>query len=300
MIQVLLSTYNGQKYLKELMDSVLNQDFSELKILVRDDGSTDETLRVLEKYSGLKNVQILQGENIGVIKSFFNLLEISSPNAKYIAFCDQDDVWKKDKISRVISILERQDDNIPTMYCSRVTLVDENLKILGFSQIPRRELAFGNALVQNVATGCTIVINNVARQLILKKLPLSAMIHDWWIYLVVSAFGKVIYDLESRILYRQHSSNLIGVESNFFKKWIKKIRRFLKYGRIPFATIQAEEFSQIYRESLPLDKKIILDHFINERSSFISRLSYVFRGETYRQSRIENIIFRLLIILNRV
>ena len=299
-VQVLLSTYNGQKYLKELMDSVLNQDFSNLEILVRDDGSTDETLCVLERYSGIKNVQISPGENLGVVKSFLKLLQLSSPDAKYVAFCDQDDVWKEDKVSRAISILEKYCNNLPVMYCSRVTIVDEKLKIIGSSQIPRREPAFGNALVQNIATGCTIIINNAARQLILKKLPSSAMVHDWWIYQVVSAFGKVIYDLESRILYRQHSGNMIGEKSSMFLKWRERTRRFLKHGRIQYVALQAEEFSKIYGETLPLDKKLILERFINDRKTFMGRLRYAFKSETYRQTKVDDIIFRVLIILNRI
>ncbi len=299
-VQILLSTYNGQKYLQELMDSLLNQDFPNLEILVRDDGSTDETLGVLEKYSGLKNVQILPGKNLGAASSFLKLLQLSSPAVEYIAFCDQDDVWKEDKVSRAISILEKYGNNLPVMYCSRVTLVDEKLKIIGLSQIPKREPAFGNALVQNIATGCTIIINNAARQLIIKELPSSVMIHDWWVYQVVSAFGKVIYDAESRIFYRQHSSNMIGEKSSFFLKWRERIRRFLKHGRIPFVTLQAKELRKIYGESLPLDKKFILERFINERSTFIGRCRYAFSGETYRQTKVDDLIFRVLIILKRI
>jgi len=299
-VQVLLSTYNGQTYLKELMDSVLSQDYPELAMLVRDDGSTDDTSRILEKYSSLKNVQILHGKNLGVVRSFFTLLEISSPDAEYIAFCDQDDVCKEDKVSRAIGILGKHSNNTPAMYCSRVTLVDENLKILGYSQIPRRELNFGNALVQNVATGCTIIINDAARRLFLEKLSSSAVMHDWWIYIVVSAFGKVIYDTESKTLYRQHAANVIGEKSGMVARWTKRIKRFLKHGRIPCVTLQAKEFSKIYVESLPLDKKIILDRFINERSTFLGRLRYAFTGETYRQTKIDDVIFRVLIILNRI
>ncbi|MBS3976029.1 MAG: glycosyltransferase family 2 protein [Syntrophomonadaceae bacterium] len=299
-VHVLLSTYNGQKYLEELMDSVLQQDYPELAMLIRDDGSTDETLRILEKYSSLKNVQILHGKNIGVVRSFFSLLELSSPDAEYIAFCDQDDVWKKDKVARAVGILDRYSDNVPAMYCSRATLVDENLEILGLSQFYGREPAFGNALVQNIATGCTIIINNAARQLLLKKLPSAAIIHDWWIYLVVSAFGKVYYDVESRILYRQHSANTIGEKSGFLAKWTKRAKRFLKLGRIPLVTKQANEFNKIYGESLPLDKKIMLDSFINQRSTFMGRLRYAFKGETYRQAKLDDLIFRVLIVLNRI
>jgi len=298
-VQVLLSTYDGQKYLEELMNSVLNQDFPDLEILVRDDGSTDETARILEKYSGLENVQILYGDNLGVVGSFFALLEASSPDAEYIAFCDQDDVWEKDKVSRAIGIIKKYVDT-PAMYCSRVTLVNENLKMLGFSQIPRREPAFGNALVQNIATGCTIIINNAARQIILTKLPSAILIHDWWIYLVVSAFGKVIYDEEPRIFYRQHSSNMIGERSGLLAKWVKRIVRFLKQGRIPFVTIQAKEFCMIFGEALPADKKFILDRFINERSTFIGRLRYALKSDTYRQAKLDDLIFRILIILNRI
>ena len=299
-VQVLLSTYNGQKYLKELMDSVLTQDYPNLEILVRDDGSSDNTLNILKKYSDLKNVQILQGENIGAIKSFFKLLQLSSPDAEYIALCDQDDVWKKDKVSRAISFLERCSRNIPAMYCSRTTIVDEKLKTIGYSQIPKHKPCFNNALVQNIATGCTIVINDVARRLISKEFPMSVRMHDWWIYQIVSAFGEIIYDNESRILYRQHSSNIVGVKSVFIMQYQERIRRFLKYGRVQLVTAQAEEFRKIYGLSLPKDKKIILNRFIDERKTFIGRLRYAFSGEVYRQSKIDDIIFRILIILNRI
>jgi len=104
-LQVLLSTYNGEKYLAELLDSVLSQNVSKLDLLIRDDGSTDETQYLLEKYAGLKNVQILKGKNLGVVRSFFALLEASSPDAEYIAFCDQDDVWmpKQTRAARTVA-----------------------------------------------------------------------------------------------------------------------------------------------------------------------------------------------------
>jgi len=299
-VQVVLSTFNGQRFLQDQIESILNQDYTEVDLLIRDDGSTDETPHILERYKILKNVQISQGHNVGVVKSFFKLLDASSLDAEYIAFCDQDDVWLENKISRAIGILEQHNDKIPTMYCSRVTLTDEDLNKLAHSQIPKREPDFRNALVQNVATGCTIVINNAARQLILKKFPSSAMVHDWWIYMVVSAFGKVIYDTESKILYRQHSANVIGEKSGLLAKWIKRIRRFLKHGKIPFVTLQAKEFSKIYGELLPSDKKGILDRFINERSTFMGRLRYACKGEIYRQTKLDDFILRLLIILNRI
>lgn len=299
-VQVLLSTYNGQKYLEELMNSVLNQDYPNVELFVRDDGSSDDTLKILKKYSNLKNVQILQGKNLGVIKSFFKLLQLSSPDAEYIAFCDQDDVWEKDKVSQAIGLLEECSKNIPVMYCSRTTLVDEKLKTIGYSQIPKHKPSFNNALTQNIASGCTMIINNVARQLISREFPSLVAMHDWWIYQVVSAFGEIIYDDESKILYRQHSSNVIGAKSSFTMQLQERIRRFLKYGRVQFVTMQAKEFRKIYGASLPSDKKVTLNRFIDERKTFIGRLRYAISGEVYRQSKIDDIIFRILIVLNRV
>lgn len=299
-VQVLLSTYNGEKYLAELLDSVLGQNVPNLDILIRDDGSTDGTLHVLEKYELSVNVMVLQGENLGVAGSFFTLLEASSPDTTYIAFCDQDDVWQTDKVLRAINILAEYGDNTPAMYCSRVTLADENLKILGYSQIPSRGLSFGNALVQNVATGCTIVINNAARQLILKQLPSSAMVHDWWIYLVVSAYGQVVYDNESRILYRQHGGNAIGEPPGLCAKWLKRVYRFARQGGLRFVTAQAAEFREIYGELLPLDKKAILDRFLDGRSKVMGRLRLALWSDTYRQIWVDDFIFRVLVVLNRI
>lgn len=300
LVQVLLSTYNGQKYLKEQVDSLLQQDYPEVSVLVRDDGSSDGTLCVLEDYWNLQCVQVLRGENIGVTSSFFALLNLSSPHAQYIAFSDQDDVWQGDKHSRAVNMLSPYGNSLPVMYCSRVTLVDESLNMLGYSEIPTRELTFANALVQNVATGCTIVINKAARDLLLKGIPKSALVHDWWIYLVIAAFGKVMYDEESRILYRQHESNAIGEATDVGTRWLRRIRRFLRHRGIPVVTAQAAEFRELYGVMLPTDKQEILNRFLDERRTLIGRIRYALTGDTYRQSKLDDLILRLLIVLNLI
>ena len=299
-IQVLISTYNGEKYLKELMDSVLNQDIKQLTLIIRDDGSNDNTLKILSRYSSKKYIKIFFEKNIGIIQSFFKLLKISSPNSDYYAFCDQDDIWMKDKLSRAINKLNEFSEEIPLMYCSRTILANDKLNIIRYSKIPRKPPSFSNALVENIATGCTIVINNSARKLILKQIPSSALMHDWWIYLTVSAFGKVIYDIESKILYRQHFSNTIGVETNFIRKWNKRIKRFVKRNKKFPITQQVKEFRKIYGIFLPKDKKRKLNKFINSRKTLMSRVFYAFTGEVYRQSLVDDLILRILIIFNRI
>ena len=299
-IQVLISTYNGEKYLKELIDSVLNQDIKQLILIIRDDGSNDNTLKILSRYSSKKHIKIFSEKNIGIIQSFFKLLKLSSSDSDYYAFCDQDDIWMIEKLSRAINKLNKFPEEIPLMYCSRTILVNDKLNIIKYSKIPQKPPSFSNALVENIATGCTIVINNSARKLILKQIPLSALMHDWWIYLTVSAFGKVIYDIEPRILYRQHFSNIIGVETNFIRKWNKRIIRFVKRNKKFPITQQVKEFRKIYGIFLPKDKKRILNKLINSRKTLISRVFYAFTGEVYRQSLVDDIILRILIIFNRI
>ena len=188
-------------------------------------------------------------------RSFFELIQIASPSADYYAFCDQDDIWEKDKISRAIGSLASFPQAIPSLYCSRCLLVDEDLNIIGRSPIPKRGPSFENALVQNIASGCTVVINKAARQLLMREIPRISRMHDWWMYLVIAAFGKVIYDPEPRILYRQHSSNVIGTGSTAIAIWTTRIRRFLKSSRVPLITEQASEFRRIYGSLLHEEKK---------------------------------------------
>jgi len=141
MVQILLSTYNGVKYLKPLMESLLAQDHHHVEILVRDDGSNDGTLDLLDEYAAAHtNIKVVSGVNLGFAHSFFKLLEISSSNADYLALCDQDDVWQKDKVSRAVEILSRYSQDAPLLYGSKLTIVSENMKILGYTDLQRKKL----------------------------------------------------------------------------------------------------------------------------------------------------------------
>jgi len=297
---VLLSTFNGSRYLDPLMNSLIDQDYLNIEILVRDDGSTDNTIDILKRYDAYGNVSIIEGTNVGVPHSFFRILQLSSSSSDYLAFCDQDDVWHKDKMSCAVNFLKRLPKEVPSMYCARVLIVDEQLNIIGPSSIPKHSPSFENALVENIAAGCTIVINRAARNLLLQELPKHAIMHDWWMYQVVSAFGKVIYDPDPKILYRQHSSNVMGVKIGGVAKWEERIRRFLKRRGLHLLTRQAEEFNRIYGPILSLNKKLVLDQFIGDRASFVGRLRYVLCGKAYRQSAVDNIIFKILILLDTI
>ncbi len=202
------------KYLRELLDSVWAQDYPDVTLSVRDDGSTDGTLALVERsLSDRANVTITAGANLGAGNSFLTLLRTASPSASYAAFCDQDDVWLPGKLSVAVSALEPFDG--PTLYCSAVNLVGEDLTYIRVHRRCVKRPSFENALVENIATGCTIVLNRPAIDLLASRVPKDFLMHDAWSYLVVAGCGYVVYDPRPQVLYRLHRSNTIGVGQTF-------------------------------------------------------------------------------------
>ena len=300
-VQILLSTYNGEAYLRPLMDSVLAQDCSLVELLVRDDGSHDQTVPILREYEAASsNVLVMPGKNLGIARSFFQLLERSSPQADYLAFCDQDDVWQRDKISRAVEWLQRGSPEIPALYCSRVTLADEDLSVIRVSEAPRRGLSFRNALVESVVWGCTCVINQAARRLLLRESPRQAWVHDRWIYLVVSAFGLVRFDEEPRILHRRHKTNASRIPLALADRWKIQWAHFLKFGRQQRVVKQAQEFHRIYGLALCEEDRQTLERFLGCRKRLWDRLRYAVSCDVYHQSRFGHLMLKSLLALDRI
>lgn len=299
-VAILLATYNGENFLCDQLESLLCQTHEKLVLFVRDDGSTDNTQAILSRFAGQDNrVQCRFEDNVGVISSFFDLVKTSGDSFDYYSFCDQDDVWQQNKISSAIKQMEATDPEIPLLYFSGVEYVDDKLRHLGYSVIPKR-ITFEHALVENLATGCTIVVNRSARNLILSCLPEFALMHDWWMFLVVSAFGKIIYDPDPKILYRQHSTNVVGGTTDRFKANLKKIIPFFKSVFDPTkmrTSDQVREFKRLYGERLDARQIRYIDEFLDAKSSIIQRLRLVAIGKYRRQNIVDNWVFSILITL---
>ncbi len=300
-VQVLLSTFNGERFIEELVYSVVNQSGVEVDLLVRDDGSTDNTVLILRKFAeNLPGITLITGHNSGVVHSFFDLLKMSG-GAEYYAFADQDDVWKPDKLIRAIQKLGTLNTDEPVMYYSRLEFVNEHLEHIGLSSKPVYS-GFHNALVQNQATGCTVVLSDKARSVVVKKLPNWALMHDWWCYLVISALGKVVYDEKSYILYRKHGKNVTPATPFFALELVARIKRYLGDGKIAEkVTDQVSEFHRLYYSELSPRQKSITDEFLNARSAdFFKRLRYVlFEQKVQRNTRLDNFILKILILTGK-
>lgn len=298
-VQILLSTFNGQRYLPDLLASLQNQNYKRWSLLARDDGSTDATRRILREFSKVRESIVLQGPNIGPTLSFLTLIQHSAADTDFVALCDQDDVWKPFKISRAIAKLAPIPDSVPAMYCSRLELVHCDLTLAGLSPLPQRKPGFANALVENMATGSTIVLNKAARGLFLEKLPVSAIMHDWWIYLAVSSFGPVVYDPCPGISYRLHDFNVVGQHKGA-ALFIRRIRKLIsEKSRSPIVD-QAEDFQHLYGPLLPEEKKRLLHVFLHSRRSVCARLRACHRASFYRQKPWDTLAARCLYVLNRL
>lgn len=272
----MLSTFEGERFLAPLLDSLLAQD---VEVLVRDDGSTDGTLELLRSHG----LDAERGEHVGFVRSFGSLL--ARADADYVAFCDQDDVWLPDKVSRAVARLEGVSG--PALYCGRLSVVDEHLEPLALSPLPRRGLSFANALVESQAAGCTIVLNRAARELV-AEFPAEAVSHDWWLYLVLSALGELVYDPQPAILFRKHSGQAFGIGVGTIDSWRAKL--------IAGASVlpQVRAFERKYGDRLDEKERRILNRFL--QTGIGSRL----RPDVYRQSRRDDALLRAKLALGRI
>jgi glycosyltransferase involved in cell wall biosynthesis len=298
-VQVLLATYNGRTYLPELLDSIFGQIGVDVEVLARDDGSDDGTLDVLADYASRHRLVAHAGGHLGVVPGYFWLLERASPGADYVALADQDDVWLPDKLSRAITLLGDAHDPTPAMYCSRLTLVTADLRVLACSQGAPRGPSFENSLVQNIAPGCTIVLNRAARTELLRGLPRIAAMHDWWIYQVIAGLGRVVYDDESRILYRQHRDNVVGAAHTWLGGVAVRAKRLFQRRLRPFRTPQLHELERIHGARLPALARAALRRCLDAEHEPRERLQLALGRHVVFQSTWQQMVFRCLVLLNR-
>jgi glycosyltransferase involved in cell wall biosynthesis len=298
-VEVLLSTFNGAKYVADLLDSVWAQDYPNVRLSVRDDGSTDGTLSLLERsLSTRTNATIAAGPNLGAANSFLTLLHAVGPASSYAAFCDQDDLWLPRKLSAAVNGLAGLEG--PALYCSAVDLMTEDMSYIRIYRRGVRGPSFENALVENIATGCTIVLNRPAIDLLTSRSPKDFLMHDAWCYLVLAGCGQVVYDPAPWVQYRLHRANAIGVGRTLWAEWSGRLSRQVAEGHRRVLTRQAEEVRRLYRRDLRPAAARSLDDFLDPQSSLTGRLRYAVRGAAHRQRVLDDVIYRSLYAVHRI
>ncbi len=291
-INILLSTYNGSKYLKEQLDSLLSQTYKDIEIIVRDDGSSDDTLDILKSY----DIKLLETkQNLGAMGSFVELLSyaVANSDSEYFMFCDQDDVWNSQKIEKTLEKMQGMEEkfgDIPLLVHTDLEVVDEELNTINssfmkYQNINPKKDKFHNLLIQNIITGCTVMIN---RKLAEKSLPMSkdVIMHDWWIGLVASKFGKIGYIDKATIKYRQHSKNTVGAKGFDFNFILKNLKKEIT---LEDNISQAKTFLEKYKDELDVETIKMLEDFTTlEQKSWWQKRAILWKYKLLKQGFIRN------------
>ena len=304
-IAVLMSAYNGRQYIEEQIDSIRRQKNVAVHLIIRDDGSKDNTTDIINKYKELHpdfDIKLVEGNNVGYVESFFKLVDIalsSCPACDYFAFSDHDDVWMEDKLCVAYNTILNAgfDETEPALYCANALMVDSNLQEIGPFRDNIPEITKESCLIQNIVTGCTTLFNKRAAQLFVENKIPDIVVHDQFLYIICTLLGHTLYDPVPHILYRHHGSNQVGKPS-FLK------RLYMSLKKLPTNSHSLEKRARniliCLNDLLDDENKRIVGELANYRKSLKNRISLLLDSKFRYQSLYSNIVFKFKIIIGRV
>ena len=290
---ILLATYNGEAYVREMVDSVLQQDHRDIHIVLSDDGSTDGTPAILDSYAKDYPQQITHyrsGLRFGNAQDHFLHLLRAFQDAPYIMFCDQDDVWHPDKVSKTLRKMQETevDPKIPTLVHTDLRVVDRDLNEISpsfcsLSGFRGDRLALHHLLMQNVVTGCTVMVNSTLAKLASGATVKGILMHDWFLALLASACGRIAFLNEATIDYRQHGKNTVGAKNSRSLRYI--LHRIQSGVRKPLEETarQAGILLDTYPKAFSADQQQMLSAFstLYQKNKF-SRIWFYFRYRMWK------------------
>lgn len=279
-VQVLLSSYNGAEYLASQVESILSQKSVRTHILIRDDGSTDETIKVIvglkEKYPS--QIDYFEGKNLGYKKSFLELCQKTNKNFDYFAFSDQDDYWLPNKLEQAIRELDNTSKEIK-LYASTVTICDSNLNVLYKKNIDNFVNTFGSALNRIRLAGCTYVFSkevlNLLANINLTHIPSNAIpSHDGLLFTMCKAMDGFVYvDKDSYILHRRREGSVTSGGNGLLKRI--KVEQELIFKNKNDKSYLAKVLKDNFEHMIPPNNMKIIDEILTYKSSFLNRLSLI-------------------------
>lgn len=223
-ISVAIASYNGEKYIYDELISILNQLDTQDEIIISDDGSVDDTLKIIKEIDD-KRIKVFKGPKKGVIKNFENAIKNS--NGKYIFLSDQDDVWEENKVKRVLEIFEKEN---PTLILHDARVFDSDLEneiISSFYDFRKSKKGYYKNIIKNSYIGCCMAFKSDFKSIILPFLDNIPM-HDQFIGLLAEKYGKVIFLKDKLIKYRRHENNVSSMKHDSLKVMLKKRYNLIK------------------------------------------------------------------------
>jgi glycosyltransferase involved in cell wall biosynthesis len=304
-VAILLATFNGERFLQEQLASIEAQEHNHWVLYASDDGSTDATLDILQNFQqrlGTSRVHIRQGPGQGLCANFLGLAADATIEADFFAFCDQDDVWLPTKlVSALQALLSLDDHNRPLLYGSRTSYVRDDLSVYGMSPAFNKKPSLLNALVQSLAGGNTMVFNRTTKQLLADCGVKQAVLHDWWLYILVTAAGgQVVFDQRSHILYRQHDASIIGAANT----WSDRLARICMVLNGQFKTYTNHNLAALTQANHCLSPESIelLGRFVAARTEnrVVERLRLLKRCGVHRQTTLGTYSLLLAGLLGKI
>nr|WP_315445844.1 glycosyltransferase family 2 protein [uncultured Pseudomonas sp.] len=303
-VAILLCTFNGGNFIREQLDSIAAQCHQNWVVYASDDGSSDETLDILRQYQhswGEARLLLSEGPRSGFSNNFLKVLQIACGHHAYYAFCDQDDLWHCAKLERALNWLEQQPDNTPALYCGRTRVIDSTGNAIGMSPLFRKRPSFENALMQSLAGGNTMVINQALCD-VLKETPANTPLvcHDWWAYLLATGCGgNVCYDPVPMLDYRQHDQNVIGANTSL-KNRLSRVSQMLKGSLREWNSTNIAALNS-FLPRLTSASSLSLRRFEQARNaSLITRIKLMVSSRFYRQTLFGNLGLALAILTKRI
>lgn len=279
-LDILMATYNGEKYIREQIESIQKQTYTDWRLLIRDDGSTDNTLNIISEYEKNDSRLVVIKDNlgnIGVASNFETLLKLS--DSQYIMFSDQDDVWDKDKIETLYRKIKKMCRYSPCLVHSDAMIVNEKLDIIKSNFLKNRKFDSGlnRMICAGMVQGSSMMFNERLKEIIL-PFPEKLFMHDYYISLACEKFGKRKFISKSLMLYRQHLNNSIGIRVS--KKKIKNIFKnqiVISYEKnINDVNCFFDRYKKILsKKDFELYNKYL--YVIDKKNKSLLRIYYIFR-----------------------
>ena len=306
-VAVLMSTYNGEKYIREQLDSIFNQSNVEVKLFVRDDGSTDGTVGILKEYAQRFSVEIIHdGENVRPGESFMRLVYkyANKPGIEYYAFADQDDIWLSEKLKVAIMKINKSEVDVPTLYGSNQYIYTDG-ENKGERHKDTQKTDLISHMTKNTIAGCTFVFNKALAQIVAaadKPDPriLRYRLHDAWMMLVAITCGKVIYDEQSHMLYRIHNENVVGIKDTSFVARLDRLKRFyVKRDDANLRLITAKELLRLFPQ-MNQENKRILKLYAEYQDNMKNKIELAFNKEIKANCAENPNVFTVKVLANFV
>jgi glycosyltransferase involved in cell wall biosynthesis len=307
-LSVLMATYNGEKYIKEQLDSLQAQDYVKWTLYIRDDCSTDNTINIIKEYQNREpRIQLLPSSpaNIGALGNFNRLMSAASGN--YFMFCDQDDIWFPDKIKQTVNLMKNREKwygkDFPILIHTDCSVIDSTRRLIAPSFMKYQHMEHEEKsplrvlLTQNFVTGCTVMINKSLLSACL-PVPSQALMHDWWVALVAAAVGKICYLPQRTMLYRHHGKNVAGAKKLLSTHNLKRL-------------LSIEDLEKDLNK-LMLQNRALMRHLDNRDTlktpqllyDFLSAanqsgyrfLKFAIRNRIYKQGIMRNFVYMMLLL----